>query len=308
MVVIATQTDEVIGVDVGATKTHIAVAMIDRILVEEVIPTSSWRTGSTVASAGSLAAAVRRSVGPRLGSQGIGVGAHGCDSTAHCLQAQLELQRHFDGPVRVVNDAELLPLAVGARRGIGVVAGTGSIAVARNVSDELVTAGGWGWALGDEGSAAGIVREAARIVLDAMDRGRPRDALADRLLASLDASDGADVIVAMTANASADAWGRHVRSVFAAERDSEAARQVIRDGGAQLAGLVARLIARGIDADVVAVAGTVITQQTSLLDSFLATLRETHPELPVRLLDRPPVVGAIALAHRITTSPQRSQR
>ena len=55
-----------------------------------------------------------------------------------------------------------------------MVSGTGSIGVARDADRNLVIAGGWGWILGDEGGASGIVREAVRAVLAAIDPGEAR--------------------------------------------------------------------------------------------------------------------------------------
>ena len=112
------------------------------------------------------------------------VGAHGCDTAAQCDLFQGHLHPLLKGAVEVVNDAELLVPAAGYGVGVGVVAGTGSIAVARRPDRTMLVAGGWGWILGDEGSAPGLVREAARAVRAAIDAGEPfrparRDAPAD---------------------------------------------------------------------------------------------------------------------------------
>ena len=68
----------------------------------------------------------RRSAGPWASART----AATAPSSAPTMEA--ELRRHFAGPVAVVNDAELMPLAMGVVDGIGLVAGTGSIAVARD--------------------------------------------------------------------------------------------------------------------------------------------------------------------------------
>lgn len=74
---------------------------------------------------------------------GIAIGSHGCDDEAECAILQKPLSNHFACPLRVVNDAELFPLAMGLSSGIGVVAGTGSIAVARDQKGRMHVAGGW---------------------------------------------------------------------------------------------------------------------------------------------------------------------
>ena len=83
----------------------------------------------------------------------------------------------------VVNDA-LVALEAGApnQPGIVVIAGTGSIAYGRNARNEAARAGGWGYALGDEGSGYWIGRAALRAVLREADRRGPATQLTGLLL------------------------------------------------------------------------------------------------------------------------------
>jgi len=67
-----------------------------------------------------------------------------------------------------------LDAAFGTGPGILVVAGTGSNAIGRTITGEIVGAGGWGPVLGDEGSGTWIGLEAIRAVLAARDRGTAR--------------------------------------------------------------------------------------------------------------------------------------
>jgi N-acetylglucosamine kinase-like BadF-type ATPase len=55
--------------------------------------------------------------------------------------------------------------ALGGNPGIIVIAGTGSVAFAKNASGETALAGGWGYLFGDEGSAFWLARDA---ISDAM--------------------------------------------------------------------------------------------------------------------------------------------
>jgi N-acetylglucosamine kinase-like BadF-type ATPase len=86
--------------------------------------------------------------------------------------------------VRVVTDQEVaFASATPEPDGAVVVAGTGSIA-AKIVDRELVaTVGGYGWLLGDEGSAYWIGREAVRATLHALSAGEPCGPLARAVLA-----------------------------------------------------------------------------------------------------------------------------
>ncbi len=66
----------------------------------------------------------------------------------------------------VTHDAAIaLSGATTAGQGIVTIAGTGSIAFARNAAGQTARAGGWGHVFGDEGGAFDIVRQASRAAL-----------------------------------------------------------------------------------------------------------------------------------------------
>jgi glucosamine kinase len=291
---------ETLGIDIGGTKTHLAVGTGRDLARERIVQTDGWRTSSFQRDAVALRDLVRTWLGePALGWP-LAVGARGCDSTSLCAELARELGRHFRGPVRVVNDAELLIPAVGLAAGIGVVAGTGSIAVARDAGGQLITAGGWGWVLGDEGSAAGLVREAVRACLGARDRGGPSDPLGRRLLASFGVAGGPELAAALSTARSAGWVGGHAVEVFrAAEEGSPLAARVIARAASDLAGLVDTLAGRGVAADDVVVGGGVLLSQPRLRELFTAAVAASRPGSTVRVLDAPPVVGALALAEAL---------
>lgn len=69
----------------------------------------------------------------------------------------------------ILSDAETaFASATGAADGTVLVAGTGSIAARIRQRQRVAVAGGYGWLLGDEGSAFWIGREAVRTTLDAL--------------------------------------------------------------------------------------------------------------------------------------------
>ncbi|MFC5833320.1 hypothetical protein, partial [Nonomuraea insulae] len=76
------------------------------------------------------------------------------------------------------------------------------------------------------------------------------------------------------------------------------AAEVIAAGGRALARLVALLAARGAAAGAVVVAGGVITARPALMAAFEEELSALLPGTGARLLDQPPVSGAIELARR----------
>jgi len=287
----------VAGVDIGGTKTHLRIAREDTVLIDRIVPTSDWRQRDNPRDAGALVALVTQAAGPPAA---IGVGAHGCDTSEECVAFERALNPTTPAHVRVVNDAELLPPAVGLPEGIGVVAGTGSIAVARGADGTMLVAGGWGWILGDEGSAPGLVREAARAIRNAIDIGEKTDALHDRLKQSIGAPSVTEVGRELTRHKDAADLGRHARAVFDAVDDgSDLALRVVRDAARSLVLLVERLVARGAGATDVVASGGVMVGQPALQDSFRQELHRRFPSHRLSILTEPPVAGALVLARRL---------
>jgi glucosamine kinase len=289
----------VVGVDIGATKTHLAVADGDG-PIEVVVPTKGWRVRRDEEDARALFALARKTAAAEPAV--IVVGAHGCDDAVTCLAFQRTLAALTCGTVLVVNDAELLVPAAGFDHGIGVVAGTGSIAVARLHDRAMLVAGGWGWLLGDEGGAVGLVREAARAARGALDSGYMTDPLIGCMCRSLGTDNPIQFGRKLVEAGGAAAIGGHVSAVFeAAAMGSDLARTVIREGGAALARLVRQLVGRGATGREVVAAGGVITRQDALMAAFREALETAAPEWRITLLAGPPVQGALALARRIVS-------
>ncbi|MEU5265605.1 BadF/BadG/BcrA/BcrD ATPase family protein [Amycolatopsis sp. NPDC021455] len=98
------------------------------------------------------------------------------------------------GVVRTVTDAEVAyASATSAPDGTVLVAGTGSIAGRIRKRRLAGTTGGYGWLLGDEGSAFWLGREAVRSTLEALGRGLPLDGLPSAVLAAALGPSGLDV-------------------------------------------------------------------------------------------------------------------
>src|SRR5208282_5337297 len=73
--------------------------------------------------------------------------------------------------IEVVGDTEIaLEAAFGAGPGVIAIAGTGSIAYGRDAAGHTARAGGWGFAISDEGSGHWIGRRAISAILNARDQ------------------------------------------------------------------------------------------------------------------------------------------
>ncbi|MGK5694979.1 N-acetylglucosamine kinase [Streptomyces sp. URMC 128] len=294
-------TPYVVGIDVGGTKTHLRSLAGGVSVVDRVRDSAGWRPHDPGAAADRLAALVRDALPTDARPAAVAVGGHACETPRQCDAIRTALEERLGVPALVVGDAELLVPAAGLDKGVGLVAGTGSVAVGRLPDGRAVQVGGWGAVLGDEGGAAGLVREAARAVWAAHDRGEEPDALATALVAAFGVAEVPALGAALEAATDVSAeWGRHSPAVFAAaEAGSPLARAVIADGGRALAGLVVRLAARGVPVDDVVVAGGTVLAQPALYEAFTSALAESLPAARPQPLRVPPVEGAVALARSL---------
>lgn len=289
-----------VGIDIGGTKTHIAIRRdLQNPLVQQVVPSSSWRRGGLFGDEKNPARLMElvRDLSPTAEPAPLVVGAHGCDTREQCEHFASLLSSHVSGPVRVVNDAELLIPASGHTSGIAIIAGTGSIVVGTATDTDMIVSGGHGWLFGDPGSAPALVRDAVRAVLAARDRGEHPDELAEELMSHFGVSDVTELIYALSVAPAIDDWAQAAPEVFAAaERGSALAVAVIDDAAAGLAENVEQVIARGADPRFIVCAGGVMTGQPRLFDSVRRRVAEMRRHSEVELLGVPPVHGALALA------------
>ncbi|MEJ2858752.1 MULTISPECIES: N-acetylglucosamine kinase [unclassified Saccharothrix] len=90
-------------------------------------------------------------------------------------------------PMRVITDCEAaFATGTSSANGTVLVAGTGSIAAKITNHKLTSTVGGYGWLLGDEGSAFWLGREAVRATLQALEGNAPLDPLATAVLTMAD--------------------------------------------------------------------------------------------------------------------------
>jgi glucosamine kinase len=290
-----------VGIDIGGTKTHVLAADGDGVVLDRVLPTHEWQHNGSLQDERSIASLLASFASlPFASEASVVIGAHGLDTAAQVLDFELGLREQHRGPIRAVNDVELLGPAAGFSEAIAVVAGTGSKVVAHATDGSIITAGGYGHLLGDPGSAAALAREGVRAVLDARDRGGESDILAEQLMQHFSVSDIEAAAYAFARNPRLGAWASMAPLVFtAADQGSTLAAAVIEDAASELAQSVAYVVARGaVSADVVC-AGGVITNQPRLYDAFTRHIDALGHDLTVHMLKVPPVAGALALARSV---------
>jgi glucosamine kinase len=146
--------------------------------------------------------------------------------------------------VQVCTDVDLKLEATGEGRAIVLNVGTGTFAVGRDKTGQVIRVGGHGPLLGDEGSAYDVGRRAMIAALRAADRGEADSPLAARILQQLRAEDW-EVVQLRVYHAPDEVFPRIFPIVTAAadEGDSEA-RMLLQHAAGELSGLLADLIVR----------------------------------------------------------------
>jgi len=205
------------------------------------------------------------------------------------------------GPIDVVGDMETaLEAAFESGPGVIAIAGTGSIAYGRDHNGRTARAGGWGFAIGDEGSAHWIGRAAVAAVLRAHDRAA--DSSRGLTAALMDAWSSKSVFdLALTANSIPPPDFASLFPVIAASRDDLAVRVLQRAGQelAQIAAVVIRhLFNNDSDAVPVAMTGGVFRHSLLARDVFYNELRLLDSRARVRPEIVEPVEGALRMARK----------
>jgi glucosamine kinase len=196
--------------------------------------------------------------------------------------------------IEVVHDARLVLAAAGLDQGMALIAGTGSVAYGRDAAGREARAGGWGWQLGDDGSGAWIVREAAREVMRRADAGEAAGALGTGLLRAAGAADSVELTGSLHSLGEPRRWAALAAAVFAAAPGDAAAAELVERAGTALAELIAVVGRRLGMAGTVILAGGLLLNQPLLEEAVRRRL-----DGPVQRLDEPPVAGAVRLAGQI---------
>lgn len=177
----------VLGIDGGGSKTQLCLVDRDGSIVQLADTGGSnphdnpeWTTAF---------AALRRDVGEHLAdvrAATIGIGSYG-ESSAIDRLVEETLQALFpvefldiENDVYLAHDAAFL-----GRPGVVLIAGTGSMAVARSADGTRLRCGGWGVPVGDEGSGFWIGREALSLATRMLDGRTAGSAFADALVAAM---------------------------------------------------------------------------------------------------------------------------
>jgi len=209
------------------------------------------------------------------------------------------------GKLSVANDATLL-FAAGTPEGWGlaVIAGTGSIAFTLDREGKAGRAGGWGYLMGDEGSAFQLGLQGLRAACRAADRIGPPTQLLPALLAELGSADPRAFIPAVYRGS----WDKAAIAGLApivlelAVAGDEIARGIFENQALELARTAAGAVANGglpREETPVALTGGLVLRSEPFRERFLANLRACGVAPgPIGLVEDP-AVGAVVLARKL---------
>lgn len=302
-----------LGIDGGGTKTTCAVGDESHLLATATAgPSNIVRVGEVQARE-----SLQRSVRQACAAAGITpaqvvrtcVGGSGAAHPELAEVVRRSLAEILTAPIDVVGDMQIaLEAAFDAGPGVIVIAGTGSIAYGRDQQGTTLRAGGWGFAIGDEGSAHWIGRRAVSAVLRAADpRGGTPEPLQDSVFsAALCKVWGVTTLpdLARAANSIPPPDFAALFPAVAASQDDLAA-QVLTKAGRELADVAAvvirRLFAKGHTASVpVAMTGGVFRHAPLVRQVFYNELHALDPRVEVNQQVVEPVEGALRMARRGT--------
>lgn len=302
-----------LGIDGGGTKTACAVGEDARFLATAISgPSNIVRVGEAQARE-SLEQAVRQA----CAAAGITpaqiartcVGGSGAAHPALAEKVRQILAAILPAPIDVVGDMQIaLEAAFDAGPGVIVIAGTGSIAYGRDPGGNTARAGGWGFAVGDEGSAHWIGRAAVSAVLRASDRNAAvpesaapsQDSTLAALLKAWNIASLADL--ARSANAVPPPNFAALFPAVAGSKD-DLATEILTRAGAELAQIAAVVTRRlfpvgGTTVVPVAMTGGVFRHAPLVRQVFYNELRALDGRAEVNPQVVEPVEGALRLARR----------
>lgn len=307
-----------LGVDGGGSKTKCAVGDESTVLATVTAgPSNITRVGEPQARE-ALHQVIREAcaaakIDPRQLSRAcIGVAGAGREEIAGAVRKIVA--EVIPGEVEVVGDMEIaLDSAFGKGPGVIVIAGTGSIAYGRDAKGRTARAGGWGFAISDEGSAHWIGRAAVSTLLRAADQVADKPAKnegqASPLFYELKAAWKLDSLeqLVRTANSNADFSALFPAVVSAAGRGDALAQGVLARAGGELAQLAEIVVRRlfpeqpsaGSSAVPLAMAGGVFRHAERVREVFYNEVRSANSRVVLNSEVIEPVHGALQRARGV---------
>jgi glucosamine kinase len=302
-----------LGIDGGGSKTTCVVGDdVSQLAMVTTGPSNIIRVGDKRAREALRNAIIEACADAKINPQEVGsacIGIAGAGREEVAVAVRKIVGELITGDIEVVGDMPIaLEAAFGAGPGVVVIAGTGSFAYGRDAQGRTVRAGGWGFAVSDEGSAHWIGRVAVSNLLRAIDQQEDRKAAPDapllREMMTAWKLKSFDELV-RTANSNPDFATLFPAVLTTGEGGDSVAQNVLTKAGRELAQLAAmvsrRLFAQNdvsLSAVGLALAGGVFRHSQKVRDVFYSEIQKEN--LPLRLDPQivEPVMGALRVARK----------
>jgi len=308
----------VLGIDVGASKTH-AILADERghVLGAGRAGCANWEAVGLEGAGEALRSAIAEAssaagVAPEaVVASGYGLAGLDWPSDEGRLRPVIDALG-VGGPYVMVNDA-FLPLRAGTADGVGLaaIAGSGSTVAGRNRAGKTDRSFGAGFPFTDWGGAGDIAGAAVHAVAQAYQGLGPETALAARMLTATGCADLAELLEKIMR------WQVKIRGEFApqvlqaAEAGDAVAQSIVRRAGttigANVIAVARRLGMLDTPFDLVTAGGVFSSQSELLNGALLAAVTSLAPKVNLVHWQSPPVVGALLLALDLLALPARPE-
>jgi glucosamine kinase len=249
-----------LGIDGGGSKTSCLIGDETSVLGTGTAGGSNVVRVGEVRARESLASAIRQACTvanvqlPQIARVCVGLAGAARSEVSQPLRGMISEILSGEGAHRSINSSEItivgdmviaLAAAFGEGPGVTVIAGTGSIAYGRSRDGQIARAGGWGFAVSDEGSGHWIGRTAVAASLRAQDESQAEHApMLDGLMKSWKIETREKLVLTANATPPPDFAALFPSVLALADSSDPIARDVLTQAGIQLAGLAGIVIRR----------------------------------------------------------------
>ncbi|MGA7380934.1 MAG: BadF/BadG/BcrA/BcrD ATPase family protein [Terriglobales bacterium] len=294
-----------LGIDGGGSQTSCAVGDETSLLGSgsgagsNVVRVGEAQARKSIAAAVYQACAAAKVTPQQIKRTCVGVAGGARPETTEVIRRILS--ELVSGEIEVVGDMVIaMEAASGTGPGVIVIAGTGSIAYGRNAGGQTARAGGWGFAISDEGSGHWIGRAAVTAAMRAFDEGQ-NGGLLESIMKAWGASTREQMILVSNSSPPPDFAGLFPAVLTAVDAGDARAHDILARAGVELATLAKIVIARlfaDVDRAPVAMSGGVFRNSALIRQVFYNRLRLECPKAVVNVNVVDPVQGALELARR----------
>lgn len=228
----------------------------------------------------------------------LGLAGAGTEQNRIQLRKQIVALAHCELPITIETDARIgLEGAFEGAPGILIIAGTGSVVIGKSVSGESIIVGGWGRALGDEGSGFYFGLEALKSLRLYYD-GRGGSTLLAEMIDKEFGLNSRERIIAAVYQEKFEFSKIAPLVLRAAERNDGVALQILNAGAIELSGQALALVGRLKHSGKIGVAftGGLVERENVYTKILKQKITERIPSADIRIPSRSPAEGALLMA------------